>query len=387
MGQIEPAQLAAGARRGKAPRIAAIVPCHNEEVTVAKVVTDLKAAVPGITVYVYDNRSTDATAQRAREAGAVVRSEERAGKGNVIRRAFSDIEADVYVTIDGDDTYEAADLPAMIDKLLSGPCDHVLGVRQDDPNNSAYRPGHAAGNAAFNRLTGRLFGDTVSDMLSGYRVYSRRFVKSFPALSKRFEIETELTVHQMALRLPGAEHPVGFRDRPAGSESKLSTVKDGVRILLTLARLLRVERPTAFYGVITALLALGSVCFGAPVIAEFLSTGLVPRLPTAVLAASCALLAALSGVAGLVLDGQRLARREVARLRYLALAAPAPTRASRIEPGMPRRTAPLRPARTGAPRRGVPVPATAPAAPAHAPASAPVPRPVAASIAAARHVG
>ncbi len=401
MGQIEPARLAAGARRRKAPRIAAIVPCHNEEVTVAKVVTDLKAAVPGITVYVYDNRSTDATAQRARAAGAVVRREERPGKGNVIRRAFSDIEADVYVTIDGDDTYEAADLPAMIEKLLSGPCDHVLGVRQDDPDNSAYRPGHAAGNAAFNRLTGKLFGDTVSDMLSGYRVYSRRFVKSFPALSRRFEIETELTVHQMALRLPGAEHPVGFRDRPAGSESKLSTVKDGVRILLTLARLVRVERPTAFYGVITALFALGCVLFGVPVIAEFVRTGLVPRLPTAVLAASCALLAALCAVAGLILDGQRLARREVARLRYLALATPVPTRASRVDDtrrsagtgaegarGPAAQRAP-RPRRTQHPGSGawpvVPRPVTVAHAPSASDRPEPVDTPVPASAAAGRH--
>ena len=215
----------------EASRIAAIVPCHNEEITVAKVVGDLKAAVPGITVYVYDNCSSDRTSQRAAEAGAIVRKENVPGKGNVVRRAFADIDADIYVMIDGDDTYEAAHLPEMIDTLISGPCDHVLGVRQDNQETTSYRPGHEAGNKMFNRLTGWLFGSEVSDMLSGYRVFSRRFVKSFPAISRRFEIETELTVHTMSLRLPTTEVAVDFRDRPDGSESKLSTFKDGFRIL------------------------------------------------------------------------------------------------------------------------------------------------------------
>ncbi|MVA77613.1 glycosyltransferase [Auraticoccus sp. F435] len=301
-------------------RIAAIVPCHDEEITVAKVVRDLRAAVPGMVVYVYDNNSTDRTAERALEAGAVVRRESLPGKGNVIRRAFADIDADVYVTIDGDDTYEAGDLPAMIDKLLDGPYDHVLGVRRDTRQTSSYRPGHETGNKIFNRLTSALFRAPVSDMLSGYRVFSRRFVKSFPAISRRFETETELTVHMMSLRLPCAEHPVGFRERPEGSESKLSTVGDGLRILGLLAQLVRHERPTLFYGVLSLGLAALSLLLGVPVVAEYAETGLVPRLPTAVLAAALMGLAFLMGSVGLILDGLLRARRESARLTYLRLA-------------------------------------------------------------------
>ena len=196
-------------------RIAAIVPCYNEEAAVGTVVTDLKNAVPGIEVYVYDNNSTDRTAEVAQAAGAIVRKETRKGKGNVVRRAFADIDADVYVMIDGDDTYDASAAPEMIDLLVRENLDHVLGCRVDDKDNSAYRPGHAQGNKMFNSLVGFLFGDTVTDMLSGYRVFSRRFVKSFPALSREFEIETELTVHSMALRVPQAEYGVGFKDRPS----------------------------------------------------------------------------------------------------------------------------------------------------------------------------
>lgn len=305
-----------------APSVAVIVPCHNEEMTVAKVVRDLRAAVPTAVIYVYDNNSSDATVERAIEAGAVVRSERRKGKGNVMRRAFADIEADVYACIDGDDTYEAADLPAMIELLLEGPYDHILGVRQDDPENTSYRPGHAQGNKMFNVVTGKTFGDQVTDMLSGFRVFSRRFVKSFPALSRQFEIETELTVHMMALRLPCAEYPVGFRDRPEGSESKLSTFGDGFRILRTIGQLVAHERPTLFYGAISLLLALVSLILGLPVIVEFVQTGLVPRFPTALLAVALMILAFLLGAVGLILDGIRKARRESARLRYLALTPP-----------------------------------------------------------------
>jgi glycosyltransferase involved in cell wall biosynthesis len=198
------------------PTIAAIVPCYNEAIAIGKVVADLRAAVPEMTIYVYDNRSTDDTAEVARAAGAVVRHEMRPGKGNVVRRAFGDIDADVYVLIDGDDTYEASHLPEMIDTLLSGPYDHVLGVRRHE-SDTAYRAGHHLGNRMFNRLVGGLFGEPVSDMLSGYRVFSRRFVKSFPALSREFEIETELTVHYMSLRIPATEIDISFRDCPEGS--------------------------------------------------------------------------------------------------------------------------------------------------------------------------
>ena len=301
--------------------IAAIVPCHNEEITVAKVVHDLAAAVPGITVYVYDNCSTDRTSQRAAEAGAIVRQENSPGKGNVVRRAFADIEADIYIMIDGDDTYEASHLPEMIETLVSGPYDHVLGVRQDNQESSSYRPGHETGNMLFNRLTGWLFQSKVTDMLSGYRVFSRRFVKSFPAISKRFEIETELTVHMMSLRLPSTEVPIDFRDRPDGSESKLSTFKDGFRILGLISALVRHERPRLFYGVITTVLATASLLFGLPVVWEFWQTGLVPRFPTAILATALMGLAFLLGSVGLTLDGLRRARRETSRLAYLGLPA------------------------------------------------------------------
>ncbi|MDN6605110.1 glycosyltransferase [Brevibacterium sp.] len=302
-------------------RIAAIVPCHNEEITVAKVVHDLKAAVPGITVYVYDNCSKDRTSQRAAEAGAIVRKENAPGKGNVVRRAFADIDADIYVMIDGDDTYEASHLTEMIDTLLSVPYDHVLGVRQDNQASTSYRPGHEAGNMMFNRLTGWLFQSQVTDMLSGYRVFSRRFVKSFPAISKRFEIETELTVHMMSLRLPSTEVPIDFRDRPDGSESKLSTFKDGFRILGLISALVRHERPRLFYGVITTILVIASLLFGLPVVWEFWQTGLVPRFPTAILATALMGLAFLLGSVGLTLDGLRRARRETSRLAYLGLPA------------------------------------------------------------------
>ena len=239
--QVLPATPDVGVKEFKV-RIAAIVPCYNEEAAVGTVVTDLKNAVPGIEVYVYDNNSSDRTAEVAAAAGAIVRTETRKGKGNVVRRAFADIDADVYVMIDGDDTYDASAAPEMIDLLVRENLDHVLGCRVDDKDNSAYRPGHAQGNKMFNSLVGFLFGDTVTDMLSGYRVFSRRFVKSFPALSREFEIETELTVHSMALRVPQAEYGVGFKDRPAGSESKLRTFHDGFRILGLIGRLVAHER-------------------------------------------------------------------------------------------------------------------------------------------------
>ncbi|MFF5790416.1 glycosyltransferase [Paeniglutamicibacter sp. NPDC012692] len=309
--------------RYEAHRIAAIVPCYNEEQTVAKVVRDLKAAVPSMEVYVYDNNSSDETVRVAREAGAIVRSETRKGKGNVIRRAFADIDADIYVTIDGDDTYEAADLPRMIDTLLAGPYDHVLGVREDSSETGSYRPGHEMGNRMFNRLVSFLFHSQVSDMLSGYRVFSRRFVKSFPAISKEFEIETELTVHMMALRLPQVEEKVGFRDRPAGSESKLNTYSDGLKILNVIFQLVRNERPNLFHGVVTILACALSLILGLPVVFEFFETGLVPRLPTAILSAALMGMAVLVSSVGVLLSGVRRARREAARLAYLRLDPPA----------------------------------------------------------------
>jgi glycosyltransferase involved in cell wall biosynthesis len=299
-----------------APVIAAIVPCYNEELAVAKVVSDLKAAVPGIAVYVYDNNSSDRTAEVAREAGAIVRTERLKGKGNVVRRAFADVDADIYVMIDGDDTYDAAALPGMIRVLREGPYDHVLGVR-DQQTDTAYRPGHELGNRGFNWLVSSVFGAHVTDMLSGYRVMSRRFVKSFPAASREFEIETELTVHVMSIRVPHSEVSVGFKDRPAGSESKLRTYHDGFRILALIGQLIRHERPMLFYGVIGTILALIGVLLGLPVVVEYFETGLVPRLPTVVVSLGFVLSGALSGVIGLVLDGVLRARREMTRLVYL----------------------------------------------------------------------
>ncbi|MGW6175371.1 glycosyltransferase [Arthrobacter sp. NPDC055138] len=302
-------------------RIAAIVPCHNEEPTVAAVVRDLQLAVPGITVYVYDNNSSDRTAELARAAGAVVRHEARKGKGNVLRRAFADIDADIYVTIDGDDTYEAAALPRMIEALLAGPYDHVLGVRSSGEAGS-YRPGHEMGNRMFNRVVSLLFRSQVSDMLSGYRVFSRRFVKSFPAVSKKFEIETELTVHMTSLRLPQAEVEIGFGERPAGSESKLHTYTDGLKILYLIVQLVRHERPTLFHGIIAAALALISLGVGVPVVLEYFETGFVPRFPTAILAAALMGMAVLVGCIGIILDALKRGRREAARLAYLRLEPP-----------------------------------------------------------------
>ncbi|MCL1840652.1 MAG: glycosyltransferase [Propionibacteriaceae bacterium] len=299
------------------PSIAAIVPCYNEEAAIASVVADLKRSMPGIAVYVYDNASTDRTVEIARAAGAIVRHEPRRGKGNVVRRAFADVDADIYVMIDGDDTYDADALPGMIERLTSEHLDHVLGVRTAQIGSSAYRPGHESGNRLFNRLVGRLFGEPVSDMLSGYRVMSRRFVKSFPAVSREFEIETELTVHCMSLRVPQAEVNVGFRDRPQGSESKLRTYHDGFRILRLIGSLVQHERPLQFYGLTSAVLAIIGVVLGAPLIWTFINTGLVPRLPTAVLASSLIIIAMLSLVVGLVLNALLRSRREMARLIYL----------------------------------------------------------------------
>lgn len=317
------------------PSIVAIVPCFNEEAAVGTVVTDLRRAVPGIDVYVYDNNSSDRTAEVARAAGAIVRTERRRGKGNVVRRAFSDLDADIYLLIDGDDTYDASAAPEMIELLRSGPLDHVLGTRVDSAESSAYRPGHELGNRMFNRLVTRLFGEPITDMLSGYRVFSRRFVKSFPALSREFEIETELTVHSMNLRVPQAELPVGFKDRPAGSESKLRTYHDGLRILKLIGRLVQHERPLLLYGWLAAFLAAIGVVLGVPVIVHFAHTGLVPRFPTAFLAASLMILATLSLVVGLILNGLLYARKESARLAYLRLSPPVCVAAPAIPDGEP----------------------------------------------------
>jgi glycosyltransferase involved in cell wall biosynthesis len=303
------------------PVVAAIVPCLDEEATVASVVRDLTAACPGITVYVYDNGSTDRTVETALAAGAVVRSEARPGKGNVMRRAFGDVQADVYVVVDGDDTYDVAALPAMVDLLLAGPYDQVVGVRSE-AGTAAYRRGHEAGNRFFNGVVGRIFGEPVHDMLSGFRVLSQRFVKSFPARSRGFEVETELTVHAVGLRVPTAHVDVGFRDRPAGSESKLRTYHDGMRIASLILKLAKDERPQPFHAAVAALLALVSLVLGLPVVLEYLHTGLVRRFPTAILASSVAIIAVIALVMGMLLEAHRRVRDENARLAYLRLPPP-----------------------------------------------------------------
>ena len=296
--------------------IAAIVPCHNEAQTVGGVVEQLLSAIPGIEVYVYDNLSTDGTAQTAREAGAIVRLEDRKGKGNVIRRAFADIEADSYLMVDGDGTYDIAAAPLMVKALLDGPLDHVVGVRRQTTD-TAYRSGHAAGNRAFNAIVGWIFGVRVSDMLSGYRVLSRRFVKSFPMLAREFEVETELTVHAINLRVPQAEVEVGFQDRPEGSESKLRTYHDGFKILGLILRLARYERPLPFHGFLSGLLFALGLVLGLPVVSEFLETGKVPRFPTAILASSVMIISVIVLLMGIFLEALRRVRDENTRLSYL----------------------------------------------------------------------
>lgn len=298
------------------PQIAVILPCYNEGAAVGDVVASFKAALPQATVYVYDNNSTDDTAVNAAAAGAEVRKEKMQGKGNVVRRAFSDIEADVYLMADGDGTYDAARSGEMADLLLRDHLDMVVGTREDEAP-EAFRRGHRTGNLLFNRTVAMLFGDTFTDIFSGYRVFSRRFVKSFPSLSAGFEIETELTVHAIQLRMPVAEIPTEYRGRAEGTESKLRTYRDGFKILLTVLHFMRHYRPLFFYGLLAGLLALMSAGFGYPVLVEFFETGLVPRLPTAVLAMGTMLLAALSLAIGLILNNASRGQLEMKRLKYL----------------------------------------------------------------------
>jgi glycosyltransferase involved in cell wall biosynthesis len=300
------------------PVIAVLVPCHNEQTTIAKVVADFSAALPGATVFVYDNNSTDATVAEAKRAGAVVRSEPLAGKGNVVRRMFADVEADVFVLVDGDDTYDATIAPELIDRLLRESLDLVNGARVET-NVAAYRSGHRFGNWMLTTLVSRIFGKRLTDMLSGYRVMSRRLVKSFPALSGGFEIETELVVHALQLRVPVGEVATQYRERPPGSVSKLHTISDGVLILRTIIYLVKEERPAQFFGAACVLLVLASMVIGVPLWFEFKRTGLVPRLPSAVLATGLMVLGFLSLTCGLILQSVTRGRIEVKRLHYLGV--------------------------------------------------------------------
>jgi len=305
--QAEPAQ----------PRIAVLVPCFNEEAAVATVVADFRQALPAAEIYVYDNNSSDRTRAVALEAGAEVRSERRQGKGHVVRRMFADIEADIYVLVDGDATYDAASAPRMIGALMDGHLDMVVGLRIDRAE-AAYRPGHRAGNRMLTRFLSTMFGQEFRDILSGYRVFSRRFVKTFPVLSDGFEIETELSVHALELALPVAEIETPYFARPEGSFSKLNTWRDGLRILGTILKLYRSEKPLRFFTIIACGLALLSIGLAFPVIMTWLEQGVVPRLPTAVLSMGLMILSVLSVSSGLVLDTVTRGRREMKLLAWLA---------------------------------------------------------------------
>jgi glycosyltransferase involved in cell wall biosynthesis len=297
-------------------RIAVLVPCYNEETAVAKVIADFRGALPGAKIYVYDNNSTDRTVEVARAAGALVRRELHQGKGNVVRRMFTDIDADIYVLVDGDATYDALSVGKMIARLIEERLDMVVGARVDQEQ-AAYRPGHRAGNLLLTTFVTMVFGRAFTDVLSGYRVFSRRFIKSFPALSGGFEIETELTVHALELGLPVDEIATAYYARPAGSASKLKTWQDGIRILWTIVRLYRSERPLQFFLIIGVWLAALSVILAAPVVVTYLQEGIVPRLPTAVLSTGVMLAALLSFASGLVLDTVTRGRREMKLLAYL----------------------------------------------------------------------
>ena len=307
------------------PRIAVLLPCYNEEAAIAQTVAGFRAALPGATIYVYDNNSADRTVAVARAAGAVVRTERIQGKGAVVRRMFADIDADIYVMADGDATYDAASAPALVARVFDEQLDMVVGSRISQVQES-YRRGHRFGNALLTGMLARLFGRSFTDILSGYRVFSRRFVKSFPSLSAGFEIETEISVHALELKMPVGEVETPYFARPEGSVSKLSTYRDGWRILGTIATLYRIERPLWFFGGIGGLLAVLAVILAAPLVVTYMHTGLVPRFPTAILTTGLIILAALCFFAGLILDTVVRGRREVRRLAYLQL--PAPRRVS-----------------------------------------------------------
>jgi glycosyltransferase involved in cell wall biosynthesis len=305
----------------QSPRIAVILPCYNEEAAIAATVEGFRAALPTATIYVYDNNSQDRTRALAAKAGAVVRTERQQGKGHVVRRMFADIDADIYVMADGDLTYDPTAAPAMVDMLVAEQLDMVVGTRRHEAKH-AYRGGHVLGNRLFTGLLAGLFGRSFNDIFSGYRLFSRRFVKSFPVLSSGFEIETEISVHALELRMPVGEVETAYVARPEGSLSKLSTWGDGWRILKTIVTLYRIERPVLFYGGVGALLLLAAILLSVPLIVTYVHTGLVPRVPTAILVTGMTIIAVLCFFAGLILDTVTRGRREVRRLAYLSLSAP-----------------------------------------------------------------
>lgn len=298
-------------------RIAVLLPCYNEEAAIAQTVAAFRAALPGADVYVYDNNSADRTVEVAAAAGATVRSERMQGKGNVVRRMFADIEADVYVMADGDSTYDASVAPDLVARLVEERLDMVVGARKSEVE-EAYRRGHRLGNRLFTGILASLFGRSFTDIFSGYRVFSRRFVKSFPALSRGFETETEISVHALELAMPVAEVVTAYGARPEGSQSKLSTYRDGWRIMKTILHLFRIERPVLFYGSFGLFLAAIAVAISIPLVVTFVQTGLVPRFPTAILATGLMIVAFMSFMCGLILDTVVRGRREMRRLAYLS---------------------------------------------------------------------
>ena len=302
------------------PTLAVLIPCLDEEATIGGMVAEFRKVLPGATIYVYDNGSLDKTAERAAAAGAVVRHEKRRGKGNVVRRMFADIDADIYLIVDGDATYDIAAAPELIRRLQAGPCDMVNVARAGGAG--AYRPGHRWGNRLFTALVRRLFGTGVGDVLSGYRAFSRRYVKSFPALSRGFEIESEMTIHALELRMPVDEFEAPYAARPPGSNSKLSSYKDALRIAATIFLLLKESRPLLVFGGLGAASAALSLLLAIPLFITYAATGLVPRLPTGVLATGLMLLGFQLGAVGLVLDSVARGRREAKRLAYLRHAPP-----------------------------------------------------------------
>ena len=302
-------------------RIAVLLPCYNEEAAVAQTVAAFRAALPQARIFVYDNNSSDRTREVAAAAGAIVRTERMQGKGHVVRRMFADIEADIYVMADGDSTYDAAAAPALVARLVEERLDMVVGARRSEIE-EAYRRGHRFGNRLFTGLLARLFGRSFTDIFSGYRVFSRRFVKSFPALARGFETETEISVHALELAMPVAEEVTAYGARPEGSHSKLSTWRDGWRIMKTILHLFRIERPVLFYGGFAAFLAGLAFVLAVPLIVTFVETGLVPRFPTAILITGMMIVAFLSFAVGLILDTVVRGRREVRRLHYLSFPAP-----------------------------------------------------------------
>jgi glycosyltransferase involved in cell wall biosynthesis len=303
------------------PRVAVLIPCYNEESTIEAVVHDFHAALPDALIYVFDNNSSDATRDLARGAGAIVGQVTNRGKGNVVRRMFADVDADVYVLVDGDDTYDASAAPKLVERLLSEGLDMVVATRHTEERD-AYRLGHRLGNVVLTQSVGLIFGRTFTDMLSGYRVFSRRYVKSFPAHSRNFETETELTVHALELRMPVGEAVTKYKSRPEGSFSKLSTYRDGFRILSMIVKLFRVERPLTFYSIGFFACVLSAIILAVPLLSTFMKSGLVPRFPTAVLCAALALLGTILLVCGIVLDAITHGRSEAKRLAYLSLRAP-----------------------------------------------------------------